>query len=59
MIKKPYDLKNVLFFYIINGKSYKSDPFEIKELLKSHNKEQVLFGPEWCKGVYFYLSKKD
>lgn len=59
MYIKPYNLKNVKFRYILNGKCYESNPKEISDLIKIYNKDDVLFGPVWCKGVYFYLSEKN
>jgi hypothetical protein len=58
MIKKPYDLKNVNFYYILKGKCLLSNPKEISELIKIYDKQEICFGPEWCKAVYFYLIER-
>jgi len=58
MIKKPYDVTNVKYRYILNGKCYETDKYEIRKLIKIYNRQEVLFGPVWCKGVFFYLTEK-
>ncbi len=59
MIKKPYNLKDVNFYYILKGKCFLSSPKELNELIKTYHKQQVCFGPEWCKAVYIYLVERN
>lgn len=58
MIVKPYDVKNVKYRYILNGKCFETTREEIRLLIKVYNRQQVLFGPVWAKSVYFYLTEK-